>query len=192
MRGTANASGIAAGARLEPLFTLTCIGRYHARGRGRRRMGGERSRAQVRNPVLADLLAQVEALRQDARELTQGLSPAQLIWKPEPSRWSILQCLEHLTRTVHLYPERVQAMLAEAQQRAARREKPYRESRLMNLFVRGMEPPPKMRVRTMRSVNPPPDLDATRVLRDFDDAHALLASWIAAADGRSLVHARTT
>jgi hypothetical protein len=155
-------------------------------------MTEERSAAYARNPVLADLLGQVEVLRRDARELTRGLSPAQLNWRPAPARWSILQCLEHLTRTVQLYPQRVEAMFAEARQRAAQHRRPYREGALTKFLVRGMEPPPKLRVRTMRSMNPPPDLDADRVLRDFDEAHTLLASWIAAADGVSLVHGRTT
>jgi hypothetical protein len=148
--------------------------------------------ATIENPEIADLLAQVAALRRDARELTAGLSPAQLNWRPSPKRWSIAQCLEHLTRTVMLYPERVEAMLVEAKQRAARREKPYRESAFSRWFVRSMNPPVKLRVPTTKQVNPPPDLDAERVKREFDAAHERLTSWIAAADGLSLRHARTT
>jgi hypothetical protein len=148
--------------------------------------------ANVHDPVLLDLLAQMDALRRDARELTEGLTPAQLNWRQHPSRWSILQCLEHLTRTVHLYDERVAAMMKESRERQARGEKPYRPRPLTNWFIKGMEPPPKMRVRTMHSVNPPPDLDPGRVQREFDEAHAQLASWIAAADGVSLSHGRST
>ena len=146
----------------------------------------------IKNPVIQDLLAQVEALRADARELTHDLTPAQFNWRADPKRWSIGQCLEHLTRTVQLYPERIETMLSESQQRSGRKQKPYREGAFSRWFIRSMNPPVKLRVPTSKNVNPPPDLDRARVLRDFEATHTRLAGWIAAADGLSLEHARTT
>lgn len=145
----------------------------------------------VRDPVLAGYLEQVETIRDAAGSLAHDLTAQQLNWRPDQRRWSIGQCMQHVTMTVALYPAKVEAMLAEARERMQRGEKPYREGAFSRWFVRSMEPPPKMRTRAMRKVDPAPDLDPEQVVRDFDAAHAQLASWIAAADGLSLVHGRT-
>ena len=48
------------------------------------------------NPELQDYARQFEAVTQEARDLAAGLSPAQWSWRPEPGRWSIAECLDHL------------------------------------------------------------------------------------------------
>ncbi len=45
---------------------------------------------------LDEYVRQFEDLKRDARQLTEGLSDAQLNWSPAPGRWSMAQCLEHL------------------------------------------------------------------------------------------------
>jgi hypothetical protein len=35
--------------------------------------------------------------------LVDGLSDAQMLWRPSPSSWSIAECLDHLNRTLALY-----------------------------------------------------------------------------------------
>jgi hypothetical protein len=40
---------------------------------------------------------QIENIKTEARELTQGLSESQFNWRPGPGEWSIEECLSHLT-----------------------------------------------------------------------------------------------
>jgi hypothetical protein len=40
---------------------------------------------------------QIENIKAEARELTQGLSESQFNWRPAPEEWSIEECLSHLT-----------------------------------------------------------------------------------------------
>lgn len=147
---------------------------------------------QVNDPVLQRLVEQVEAVRLDARSLTDGLTPAQMSWQPGPGRWSIAQCLDHVAKTIRLYPKDVERMIAEARERTARGTKPYRPTMMGNWLIRTLEPPYRMRVRTMKSVEPAPDVDASQVLADFDVAHQQLEQMIAAADGVALDQARMT
>jgi len=47
--------------------------------------------------LLQTIVGEAERNNEAARELVSGLSPAQLNWKPAPEKWSIAQCLDHLT-----------------------------------------------------------------------------------------------
>jgi len=147
---------------------------------------------QLKNPLLRELLEQVEAVRLDARSLAEGLTPAQLTWQPEPGRWSVAQCLDHLTKTVQLYPERVEQMIAEARGRVQRGARPYRDGMMGRWLVKTLEPPYRMRVRTIPAAEPAPQVDASRVLEEFDEAHRQLERMIIAADEVPLNQGRTT
>jgi len=47
--------------------------------------------------LLQTIVVGAEKNSEAAREVVSGLSNAQLNWKPAPEKWSIAQCLEHLT-----------------------------------------------------------------------------------------------
>ncbi|HSJ32292.1 MAG TPA: DinB family protein [Longimicrobiales bacterium] len=147
------------------------------------------STVQLADPFLGSLIEQLDAIFIDARALTDGLSSAQFNWQPEPHRWSIGQCLDHLTRTVHLYPDEIERMIAEARGRQST-SRPYREGWLSRWIVESMEPPPRMRIRTKRTVEPGMQLDRDATVRDFEAAFRQLQGFIVAADGVSLRHGR--
>src|SRR6187549_957351 len=42
------------------------------------------------------LIDQISKISHEATEKFSGLSESQLNWKPEPAKWSIAQCLDHL------------------------------------------------------------------------------------------------
>jgi hypothetical protein len=147
------------------------------------------SPVQVADAFLGNLIEQLDAILIDVRALTDGLSPEQFNWKPDARRWSIGQCLEHLTRTVHLYPAEIERMIEEARGREGS-SRPYREGWVSRWVVSGMEPPPRMRIRTMRRVEPGTELDRDTVVREFVAAHGRLRELIRASDGVSLRHGR--
>ena len=47
-------------------------------------------------PELSDLWAKIETRHQEMFDLIDELTPEQLLFKPEPNRWSILQVLQHV------------------------------------------------------------------------------------------------
>jgi hypothetical protein len=152
-------------------------------------MVSDGSTVQVADSFLGRLIEQLDAILIDARTLADGLSPEQFNWKPGAGRWSIGQCLEHLTLTVRLYPEHIERMIAEARRRAGA-TRPYREGWLSRWVVSSMEPPPRMRIRTRRKVEPGAELDRDKVVREFVVEHARLQDLIHASDGVSLRHGR--
>jgi hypothetical protein len=144
---------------------------------------------QVADPFLRGLIEQLDAIVLDARGMIDGLAAQQLNWTPDAQRWSIGQCLDHVTRTVQLYPEAIERMIGEARARMGR-EKPFGEGWLSRWGISAMEPPPKLRIRTMRRVEPGEHLDGGTVIEEFVAAFGRLRDLIKAADGVSLRHAR--
>jgi hypothetical protein len=47
-------------------------------------------------PELSDLWTKIETRHQEMFDLIDELTPEQLLFKPEPNRWSILQVLQHV------------------------------------------------------------------------------------------------
>jgi hypothetical protein len=144
------------------------------------------------DPQVRGYLEQLDAIMLDARQVAADLSHQQFNWRPEGRRWSVGQCLEHLTLTARLYPAKIEAMIRESAERAGRGEPAYREGWFTNWFVRSMEPPPSMRVRTSSKVEPASSLDPASVLAAFEESHNELRKLIRSADGVSLTHGRTT
>lgn len=152
-------------------------------------MVSDGSTVQVTDRFLGSLIEQLDEVIIDARSLTDGLTPEQFNWKPDATRWSVGQCLEHITRTLLLYPAEIQRMIEEARSRAPG-ARPYREGWFSRWVVSSMEPPPRMRIRTRKSVEPGGSLDRDTVIREFEMAFGKLQDLIVAADGVSLRHGR--
>ena len=51
------------------------------------------------NGEVGGVVAELEAIGRDAREVFGRLSAAQLNWKPSAEQWSVGQCFEHLIKT---------------------------------------------------------------------------------------------
>jgi hypothetical protein len=145
--------------------------------------------ADTRDPVVGALLEQIDAVILDARALVGDLAPDQFNWQPGPRRWSIGQCLQHVTLTARLYAEPLEAMIVEARGRQDRGVKPFREGWFTKWFVRSMEPPPKLRVRTFRRIEPAERLDPNQVLADFVAVHQRLADLLSGVEAGMLVRA---
>jgi hypothetical protein len=145
---------------------------------------------EVSDPFIRDLLDQLDAIVLDRHSLCDPLTDQQINWRPDPRRWSIAQCLEHITLTFRLYPAQIRRLIAEAKVRKAAGSARFREGFISRRVVSGMEPPPGMGIRTMRQVDPGADLDRDAVLSRFDEAQAELRALILASDGVPLDHAR--
>lgn len=60
-----------------------------------------------------ELIAELDAIDQNAKLLTAELSSKQLNWQPAPDTWSIGQCLEHLCIFNEMYLPRISAALVD-------------------------------------------------------------------------------
>lgn len=122
-------------------------------------------------------LSEIEAIGRDARAVLDGLTSEDANRQPAAGRWSVAQNLSHITKTAVPYLELIQAQLD-----GHRAEKPCRAGLLAHFLARSMEPPPRIRVKTLRRLEPEETLDVDAVMAEFDAVHERLAALIRASD----------
>jgi len=149
----------------------------------------------VDEPLVKDLQEyqrQIEAVNEDARDLIEGLSEAQVNWRPTPAHWSIAECLDHLTVTNHELIERIEAAISDARSRSLTSRGPFRYGMIGNMIVRSMEPPVKMKFKAPKIFKPRPDQSLEAVTRDFFAVQDELQRLIKDANGINLARVKIT
>lgn len=132
------------------------------------------------HPHLRRLLDDVHATTKAVEALRNRHTPAQLAWKPEPTRWSMLECIDHLRLTGDLYYPRLQEGLSRAERTAS--ETPFAPSLLSRLFIWSLSPKKGFKIRTFQSVTPPLPSTNTAVIEVFLDQQQTLRALLHEAD----------
>jgi hypothetical protein len=97
---------------------------------------------------LAGFRAQVERNQEHARRLVEGLDDEAFRWRPEPRRWSMAECFEHMDVSLGLYLPAIDGAVERAKAQSWRcSPTPPRPGFLAKWFVGLLEPPPKRRFR---------------------------------------------
>jgi hypothetical protein len=124
--------------------------------------------------------AEFAAIEARATGLAGPLPDAALAWRPAPGAWSIAECLEHLTLANRVGVAALERTLERARQ-APPPDRPFRPRPITRLFLMGVEPPARIRVRAPDYARPPAGTDRGTVLSGFGDALAALRRTIAEA-----------
>jgi len=135
-------------------------------------------------PELAERQREVEAIREEASQLTAGLDAMQFTWRLSKDRWSIADCLEHLLLVGRLLLPCIDEAIQLGKQRRMYAQGPFRYSWFDLHFVRSTEP--KTKARMPRVYVPPPPGRVDEVARDFDVLQEQLLERIAASNGLDL------
>lgn len=130
-------------------------------------------------------LSEIEAIERDARAVFDNLTPEQANQQPQAGRWSVTQNISHISRTALPYLDLMQAQLD-----GGLAAKPHRAGLLAHFLKTSMEPPPRMRVKTMRSLEPAAALDVDDTLAEFVSVHERLAEMIREAGEDDFVRGR--
>jgi hypothetical protein len=118
---------------------------------------------------LGACLAQVEASKEWFARRVLPLSIDQLRWRPDPARWSIAECLDHLNLTLHLCLPRVNAAAAAGRrQRCSWSGQPRYERPEIDALT-SMEPPVTSPVVAPRSLIPAAAVDLEQLVSQFHE-----------------------
>ncbi len=102
---------------------------------------------------LSGLRVRVETINRDVRWLAEGLTAEQLLWRPQPGRWGVADCFEHLLVIAEAYHSRIRTALEET---PASPSTTYRPRLFGRLFIKGAEPDGPVRIRARGPFVPPP------------------------------------
>ena len=134
-----------------------------------------------------------EAGRQskEVRELLDPLTAEALGWRPSERRWSVAGHVAHLCIVNERYVDALDERIRRARDRGApMSDGPYRHPLFARWFVGLMEPPPKRRMKTARTMVPDPALDEGSVSDRFARLQRALMTSIDSARGIDLGRAR--
>ena len=137
-------------------------------------------------PDLENLQTQFDAIDRDAAALMQSLSPRQASWAPSRSRWSVLQCFEHISVSVRLYLARINIAIETGWKRGTTSPGPYQYRRFERWIIRTIEPPYKFRAKTAAPYQPRGVRSQSEVLADFIREHDELRDAMRRSDGLDL------
>lgn len=133
----------------------------------------------------------LNACEREAERLMAGLDDAAFAWRPAPERWSIGECIVHLTLTARLYLPTIDDALAAARAQGLLGAGPYRHGVLGALMVRAMEPPPRLRLRIpTRAIEPSREIPLEEARAVYLASHDELRARFAAAEGVDLGRTR--
>lgn len=141
-------------------------------------------------PELRECSEEIAGQTAHVRILVSSLTERQFSWRPDPDRWSVGQNLSHLTLTNRSYLGAVARAVEEARARGHLATGPYRHGWLGNWFIRILEPPPRMRVKTFARLDPPLEGSKPEVLDEFEAAQNETLESMRAANGVDLGRAR--
>lgn len=145
---------------------------------------------QIQSQLLAECAERFRAAVTRAETLCAGMSQAQANFKPDPKRWSVAECLEHLSTSMNSYLPHLQRAVERA--RAANRtgSEPWGKGTFFGRFILNnmVKGPTHMKVKA-----PPPfrpevrsDWDLAEVLQRFKERTGTMLSLLEQADGLDL------
>jgi hypothetical protein len=109
---------------------------------------------------------------QEARELVEGLSDAQMNCRPKSgAAWSIAQCLDHLARINAIYIASLRAALRERDSTTVPRRGPIRPAWLSRLFIRTMDAPARRKFSAPTRAMPLSHIGGEASLNGFVHSH---------------------
>lgn len=139
--------------------------------------------------IVDTTLVEIERQNDTVREMAERPA-AQQLWRPEPEGWSMAEHVDHLNLTNDVYLGAIEACLASARERGARGQGPFKRSWLAHHFVSKLGPPVTLKVKTMKKLVPPAELDPGEVARRFFERQERFAAAVEGARGVDLGRAR--
>ena len=141
----------------------------------------------VRVADVDSLLAEVDRQNAEVDSWVERLDDTARTWRPDPTRWSLAGHVEHLNIVNAAYLGVLESTIADARAGGGpESDGPYRHPFIARRFVRMMEPPPSMRMKTARAMTPDPAVDATTPFETFAKQQDQLVSLIAGSRGLDL------
>jgi hypothetical protein len=135
---------------------------------------------------------QLLSISQDAPGIANGLTDAQFNWRPAPARWSVGDCFAHLNESAKAFIPSIDSAIAQARDQGLTSPGPFVFSAIERIVLRLTEPPPRLRTRAPKVIQPPtdPEKSASRVMHEFSEWQTAIDGRIQRADGLDLKRAR--
>ena len=108
-------------------------------------------------------------------------------WQPDETSWSLVGHVAHMAVVNEPYVDAIEAALDQAPNSGSVGSSDrWKHPAVSIWFVRQNEPPPRLRIRTFKAMNPDPGTTPEQALSDIGRTHERLLAVIESARGRDL------
>jgi hypothetical protein len=129
----------------------------------------------------------LQDVRSRTEQLINGLSPEQLTRRPDPSKWSIAECLVHLNLTASSIQKLIGSAIQRGKADKITGQGPFKAGGLGRLLIWIAEPPPKFKIKAPAGILPPANIgDPSAVVAEFLRVQDEWARLVQEADGLDL------
>jgi len=146
----------------------------------------DESTSAKRAQTLDDLEAQFTAICTRFKALVSSAGQDLCATPPAPRSWSAVQCLQHLNLTSDIYFPIWQQVIAAAGPRKTELNAPYRTDFWGRLLAWILEPPPRIRSKTLAHFEPLQCNDVVQVLEGFCDRQNRIIAALHRCRGRAI------
>jgi hypothetical protein len=142
------------------------------------------------HPQLQDWKREFESIKHEAQDLVAGLTQTQFTWHPEPGRWSVAECLDHLNVIGYQLLPKMDEAIQAARTRGLQGSGPYELGWIGRWFRDSQEPPVRRKFRTVKSYAPKPVRTQDEVVPPFLNLQDEIIGRLEQADGLDLARIR--
>lgn len=135
------------------------------------------------HPQLATIVEELRAAQARLHRLAGRLAPEQWTARPDPKRWSVAECVEHLNLTARAFVPLIERGLAEGTRAGGPAPTRFRRDFLGWLLWATMPPPVRFRVPTTPAFLPTADRPPAELLADFDRLQEEQIALVRSAEG---------
>lgn len=128
--------------------------------------------------------------RETALALLEGLSAAQLAWRPGEGQWGLAENCGHLATITGIYLPALDDAIRRGHADAAYSDRPFQGNAVSRLLVWSMEPPVRIRMRSPRVLRPMPAQDPLDARQAYRAAQSAFELRLERAAGLDLAHVR--
>ncbi len=139
------------------------------------------------NDELQSYHDEFDGLKHEAVTFLDGLTDAQWTWRPDPGRWSVAQCFEHLCIVGSLLVPKLDEAIQRGRERKLLATGPSSYSWPGRMFVDSLQPNAPMKIRTVKLYQPTGLLTKSDCLGRFADVQDRLVNSVRSAEGLDLV-----
>lgn len=130
--------------------------------------------------------------RETALALLDGLTGAQLAWRPAATQWGLAEICSHLAAITTLYLPVLDTAIRRGHADAAYSDRPFQGSIVSHILVWTMEPPVRVRQRSPRALLPHPAETPLESRQLYRAAQAAFELRLERAAGLDLAHIGVT
>lgn len=137
-------------------------------------------------PELQSYLEQLAVIDHRVQTLLDGITEQQLNWRPAPERWSVGECVDHLTVTGTRLLERIEPAIANAKLARRLSDGPFRYGPINRWFIQTLDEKAAKKIKTFPIYAPSASNNKEQVADEFSRFHRRLSGAIQSANGVDL------